>query len=199
MLLKFELIYKERGEHVRWPKSSRGGGNLSSCEWYARAGAVLKWAITLEGLKLTFLALPCSSPDTAGWLLNPCFTFNAVNSSWNTFSEEKWYFSCDVSGIIWDPRPLRKSGCVVDWFCRHDVNINNNKNIFFNYYWGNIKSHFFHLHQQITSGYCWIWTNRDTSARPNSSLKTQQIIYSLLVIKISFEGLVIRKNKPYGY
>lgn len=40
--------------------------------------------LTLEGLKLTFLALPCSSPDTAGWLLNPCLTFSAVNSSWTT-------------------------------------------------------------------------------------------------------------------
>lgn len=38
-------------------------------------------ALTLAGLKLTFLALPCSSPETAGWLLKPCFTFRAVSSS----------------------------------------------------------------------------------------------------------------------
>lgn len=38
-------------------------------------------ALTLEGLKLTFLAVPCSSPETAGWLLKPCFTFRAVSSS----------------------------------------------------------------------------------------------------------------------
>lgn len=42
---------------------------------------MIRLVVTFEGLKLTFLALPCSSPDTAGWLLNPCFTFRAVNSS----------------------------------------------------------------------------------------------------------------------
>lgn len=35
----------------------------------------------MAGLKLTFLALPCSSPETAGWLLKPCLTFRAVSSS----------------------------------------------------------------------------------------------------------------------
>lgn len=39
-------------------------------------------ALTFAGLKLTFLALPCSSPETAGWLLKPCLTFRAVSSSW---------------------------------------------------------------------------------------------------------------------
>lgn len=44
-------------------------------------GGVLQQALTLAGLKLTFLALPCSSPETAGWLLKPCLTFRAVSSS----------------------------------------------------------------------------------------------------------------------
>lgn len=38
-------------------------------------------SLTFAGLKLTFLALPCSSPETAGWLLKPCLTFSAVSSS----------------------------------------------------------------------------------------------------------------------
>ncbi len=48
---------------------------------YKHADVLCADNLTFEGLKLTFLALPCSSPETAGWLLNPCLTFNAVNSS----------------------------------------------------------------------------------------------------------------------
>lgn len=37
--------------------------------------------LTFEALMTIFLADPCSSPEKAGWLLKPCFTFTAVSSS----------------------------------------------------------------------------------------------------------------------
>lgn len=71
------------GETLRWLTDSKT--TRAKLQWVAcRVEPELKrGVITFEGLKLTFLALPCSSPETAGWLLNPCFTFSAVNSSWN--------------------------------------------------------------------------------------------------------------------
>lgn len=75
MLLKLELICKAKG------RNAQNGETVPSKKTTGEGGGCR--AVTLEGLKLTFLALPCSSPDTAGWLLNPCFTFSAVNSSYH--------------------------------------------------------------------------------------------------------------------
>lgn len=78
MLLKLELICEAEMETGRINYNHSHAKND-----FKKSHAVQVRVFTFEGLKLTFLALPCSSPDTAGWLLNPCFTFSAVSSSWN--------------------------------------------------------------------------------------------------------------------